>query len=188
VIAALIGRNDLQALHLEMLIDRPTTCQNSFRYLRKIAMKRLSSWTAIFISILLLTSCSSDGNDTDDPFQASGTGIDDLAGTYNLTGITVIYDNGDSVTEDDYDQFSGTMTISPDGLVTKSITIDGHLNSGESTIIGVESDALEIRSSQCASYWVDIYRPFAGDLTIVTPSGAICGHNDAQVTEYWKSF
>ncbi|MCB2184447.1 MAG: DUF4214 domain-containing protein [Desulfobulbaceae bacterium] len=48
-----------------------------------------------------------------------------LAGTYKLKAFTVVYDAGLTLTQDDFTNFSGTMSVTPDGAGIQTINILG---------------------------------------------------------------
>lgn len=142
------------------------------------------------LTLLLVATLSYGCNGSDDggSDETTRVSIDELSGDYDLTGMTVIYDNGDIVTESDYDQLEGTMRIQTTGALTKEFVRDGESQQGQSWILYVDDYEMQISNSRCESYWVDIDYSAAGTLIITTLSGAICGQNDAQITEYWQKY
>ena len=51
--------------------------------------------------------------------------IDLLVGTYNLTGFSIDYVDGSTITDDDASSFSGDMTISEGGIICQTLSING---------------------------------------------------------------
>jgi hypothetical protein len=110
--------------------------------------------------------------------------IDPLVGTYSLTGFRVDYVDGSTTTDDDFSNVSGAMTISENGVICQTFSINGQTVSPGCAALEVPgSSTLVITQSGC-TYEVG-YSYKAPNMRTTSPR-YICGFDTGFVeTDYW---
>ena len=108
----------------------------------------------------------------------------DLVGTYKLNAFTVTYDGGTIVTQDDVSSYSGTMSITSDGIMSQTVEVNGVVVSSPTTILSVENDVMQISSAGCT---YDLGIELSGNIFTTTFSSGTCGVNYREVDVWEKT-
>jgi len=110
--------------------------------------------------------------------------LDDLVGTYNLSGFTVTYSDGTTITQNDVSTFSGTMVIESDGDMTQTIKLNGYQDTIYASVISVGNNTVKIFSAGCT---YDLGIALSGNvLTTNLPLGT-CGSDYSEVDVWTKT-
>ena len=108
----------------------------------------------------------------------------DLFGTYNLSGFTVTFSYGTVFTQNDFNSYSGTMTIESDGDTNQTIYLNGYGGTVYAKILSVDNDSMRISSAGCT---YDIGISLSGNVFTTTLPMGTCGWDWSEVDVWTKT-
>ncbi|MGD9211572.1 MAG: hypothetical protein PVI90_12380 [Desulfobacteraceae bacterium] len=129
---------------------------------------------SLSLSVFILAGCGVfEDDDDDDNTKRPELTITNLMGTYTLTSFDIYRNDGVHVNQDDFDSWSGDMSINADGDIYITTVLNGEASTLVWEILQIDSDNNSLNiyepSSNCEE-WLDI--DFDGnDLALMFPQG-----------------
>jgi hypothetical protein len=108
--------------------------------------------------------------------------VNQLVGTYSLVEFTIEFDNGITMTQNSVSSFSGTMTITTNGNMTQSVSVNGNEVSVSGTYSIISNSILRLTFSGCT---YDLGYSFNNNILTTLLESGTCGANFSE-SDVWQ--
>ncbi len=129
--------------------------------------------------LLFAIGCGGGGGD-----NSNNINVGQLAGTYSLTGFTVEYDDATILTQNTVSSYSGTMTITSNGDMTQSVTLNGNGLSLSGTFSILSNSIMRMSVGGCT---YDMGYSFNNNVFTTSSDSGTCGSNSSEIDVWQKT-